>query len=197
MKYNYEALKSEFFVSEVKSFSTFFKAKYGKNPSGTVNSKVWGWAKEKELWNKNAIKDAMNEVQEDIKNEAKAVLRPQIKELEAKLVNVLKLADLKVKALYDNAFENVFDRHWDIVYKTDSKEEFITDKDGARIPMTKLKDWFSARELKYLYDMIKTELWEPTTISNSRISDPNGKPVNILEGLEIEIVHSKYDTNKD
>lgn len=193
MRYDYVALKAEFFTSEYKSFQPFFKNKFWKIPSWNVNAKIKGWADDKETWKKNAVDDAL----EEIKTETKSALRPVVAELEGKLVNVLKLADLKVKALYDNAFENVYDKHWNLQYKTDAKAEWILDWEGARIPMTKLKDWFSARELKYLYDMIKTELGEPTTISNSRISDPSGKPLNILEGLEIEIVHSKYDTNKD
>lgn len=154
-RYDYEAMKADFFTSPYKTINEYVREKLGKKSmSGSFARKVKGWTEEKNNFKEGAINDAIKESKENLKDS----MRPLVKELEAKLSNILKLVDLKIKALYDNAFEIQYDKWGEIIYQTDAQGNYVTDAQGFRIPMRKLSPNISASEIARLYEMVKTEL---------------------------------------
>ena len=154
-RYDYEAMKADFFTSEYKTFNAYYRANFGGNIPGSVSKKVKGWAEHKKQFKEGSLKDAM----EETKKELKASVRPLVVELETKLANIMKLVDIKIKSAYENAYEIVYDKFGDILYQTDAQGNFIIDPvTKARLPMRKLSANISATEINRLYDMVKTEL---------------------------------------
>ena len=185
---DYEGLKIEFFTSEHKGILGFYREKFWKKiMPGNVKAKTKGWWREKTEWKKAQLLGT----QEEIKAELKEAFRPSIEALEKKLGNILKLVDLKTKAMYEDSFSIEYDKHGGIIYKTDKKWNYILDKEGARIPFRKLKNNISATELNRLYDMIKTELGEPWKIHNNKLEDEGGgKNLPPITAVKVEIINN-------
>lgn len=192
IKHDYEALKIEFFTSEHKTVGKFYREKFGKNMSWSVRKQTTGWTKDKKDYKENGLKDAIQEA----KNTMAKWVRPLVQELEEKLANIMKLVDLKIKGLYENAFEIVYDKYGEVIYKTDAQGNYLVDKTGARIPMRTVSANISATEINRLYDMVKTELWEPAKIHNSRLSDMEGKDLPPITGIKVEIIENKKNKKK-
>lgn len=106
--------------------------------------------------------------------------------------------DLKIKATYDQAFEIVYDKKGRIVWQRDGKGDYITDEKGARVPLRELRNNVSGTDLKRIYDIIKTELGEPSTITNSRLSDSEGGKLDLppITGITVKIVKNEHAKNK-
>lgn len=185
---DYEGLKKEYFTAEEKSFLQFFRRKFWKDKiPWNVQSKTKGWARDKAEWRKSQLLGS----QEEVKAELKEAFRPSIEALEKKLGNILKLVDLKTKAMYEDSFTIEYDKTGNIIYKTDKKGNYLLDKDGARIPFRKLKNNISATELNRLYDMIKTELGEPCKIHNNKLDDGEaGKNLPPITAVKVEIINN-------
>lgn len=183
-KHDYEAMWTEFFTWPWVTVNEYYRERYGKKASGSVAWRLAGWNDKKVKMKKDSIQEAMNEA----KDEIKWAIRPQVAELTEKLNNVLKLVDIKIKGMYDNAFEVVYDKWGDVIYKTNGAWEFILDASGARVPMTRVSNKISATEINRLYDMVKTELWEPAKIHNSRLTDGDGWNLPTITGVEVEII---------
>ena len=185
---DYEALKQEFFTSNHKGILGFYREKFKKDRMPwNVKTKTKGWGKEKTEWKKTALLTS----QQEIKTELKEAFRPSIEALEKKLGNILKLADLKIKAMYEDSFGIEYDKDGKIIYKTDKKGNYLLDKDKARIPLRKLKNNISATELNRLYDMIKTELGEPCKIHNNKLDDGEaGKNLPPITAVKVEIINN-------
>lgn len=186
-RYDYEAMKADFFTSKEKTFSAYYRTKFGRKVPGSVAQKVKGWADHKKDFKENGLADAI----EDTKNQLRASVRPLVAELETKLANIMKLVDIKIKSAYENAYEIVYDKFGEIVYQTDGKGDYILDPaTKARIPMRKLSANISATEINRLYDMVKTELGEPAKIHNSRLTDGDGKNLPPITGVEVTFIKS-------
>lgn len=187
IQHDYEAMKVDFFTSEYKSISAYYRNKFSKNMSGWVKTATKGWAKDKIKYKEQGLKDAIDSAKSDLK----AGVRPLVAELEIKLSNILKLVDLKIKALYENAYEIQYDKDGYIIYQSDAKGNDLVDPvTKARIPMRKLSANISATEINRLYDMVKTELWEPAKIHNSRLTDGDGKNLPPITGIEVTVIKS-------
>lgn len=169
-KYNWPALKLEYFQSTFRSAEEFMEAKYGTK-SGFIRKNIVGWVKEKNLMIEEATKNAIEKMKTDVKLKYK-----------------IDLSNLHVgkKAIFGRIFEMLGgqpekDRYGKIIEEEYEAEEKQADGTIAKVKKRRAKMKYrelTPRELLELLKALKLELGEPISPGEHRAGeDSSGRPV--------------------
>lgn len=138
-KYNWDKLKLDYFSSPVMEVKDFFQYQYSTY-SGHIKQKTIGWRKEKDGIIKHCSKLAKQEIQEELKE--------LYKTSSIELSKMHETTMILFKSKLFNLAQNV------------SKDE----KGNIILPEN-----LNLKELKIIWEIVKTELWEPIKISNKKL----------------------------
>lgn len=144
-KYDWAALKLEFFKGDSPDVGEFFQKKYGIDiaKNGNVGTKIAGWKEERQKYLESITQEALSEAKEELKDEAKVNFHKKLISLHKDRTRVLEIA-------------------------TAMLEEGMTVDDAGK---TKIHIHYKA--LKAIWEILKTEMGEPTHITKNENTNAN------------------------
>lgn len=98
-KYDWSALKKEFFVSQSFEVKGFFEEKYGTY-NGNAKRYTKGWAKEKEVWLSEVTSKALDRIQDKEARELGKALQNIFTGLKDRVKSISDMQKLSVQDLY-------------------------------------------------------------------------------------------------
>ncbi|MDD2870451.1 MAG: hypothetical protein PHS49_00540 [Candidatus Gracilibacteria bacterium] len=158
-KYNWHKLKLEYFTSPKMEVKEFFESKYSTY-SGHIKSKTNGWRDDKN----ELIKKCKNQAENELRDNLKEIYKPSIEELS----NIYKSLMFIIRAKVVNLSQNII------------KDE----KGNITLPSD-----LNIRELKIIWEIIRTEMGLPVKFKHSKI-DFDISIKNIVEDENI-IIYKK------